>query len=238
MTQQLKLPFWGFVTSIPDEWISHLSESSWRSLRALWNDALDLHRSLQQPHNAERLFSVWAYLVRRTHPGAKYHIEKSTESIFSAAIWSLASPQVTPAQIVLDLMTVVSISRLFPKETSWKKRSSSIEAFNDMLMENCRENMLDPLNRILSALHRVFSAENFPLHDRRLAYFLAQIEPHNLLLDLNDARADQYFADRVLNSTGHREAFEGICGRAEAFPVKLAPLELSESNADPEETRI
>ncbi|KAG4278826.1 hypothetical protein FPRO04_06147 [Fusarium proliferatum] len=224
--------------SVPDEWTSHLSESTWRSLRALWNDALDLHRSLQQPHNAERLFSVWAYLVRRTHPGAKYHIEKSTESISSAAIWSLASPQAVPAQIVLDLMTVVSISRLFPKETSSRKRSSSIEAFNDMLTENCRENMLDPLNRMLSALHRVFSAENFPLRDRRLACFLAQIEPPNLLLDLNEALADQYFADRVLNSTGHGEAFGRICGRTGSFPVKLAPLKLSESNADPEETRI
>lgn len=98
--------------------------------------------------------------------------------------------------------------------------------------------MLDPLNRILSALHRVFSAENFPLRDRRLAGFLAQIEPPNLLLDLNEALADQYFADRVLNSTGHGEAFERICGRTGSFPVKLAPLELSESNADPEETRI
>ncbi|GKU22775.1 unnamed protein product [Fusarium langsethiae] len=227
MTQRLKLPFWVFVTSIPDEWTSRLSSNSWRSLRVLLNDASYLHRSLQQPYNAERLFSIWAYLVRRTYPDAKDQVQKSAKNICSGAIWSMTRAQATPAQMVLDLMTVLCISRLFPKETSSQKKSSSVEALDYLLKWNCRDDMLDPLNRLLVSLHRVLSADNFASRELNLARFISLVGLPNPLLELSDAYADQYFADRILNGSGHETAFANLCSRIGWFPIKLAPLNLS-----------
>ncbi|KAF5231058.1 hypothetical protein FAUST_9499 [Fusarium austroamericanum] len=215
MTQRLKLPFWMFITSIPDEWTSDLSSQSWRSLRALINDASCLHQSLNQPHNAERLFSVWAYLMRRTYPGAKDQIQGAVETISARAIWSLTRAQTTPAQMVLDLMTV---------------KSSSIEALDTVLMDKSRNGMLSPLNRLLASLYRVLSAENYALREPKLARFVNQKEIPNLLLELDDAHADQYFADRMVDNSGHVAAFAKLCSRIGWFPVKLAPLQLPEED--------
>ncbi|KAF4948047.1 hypothetical protein FSARC_13840 [Fusarium sarcochroum] len=227
MTQKLKLPFWMFITSIPDEWTSGLSSQSWRSLRALLNDASCLHQSLNQPHNAERLFSVWAYLIRKTYVGAKDQIQEASDTICARAIWSLARSQTTPAQMALDLMTVACVSRLFPRETSPHQQSSSMEALDKMLMDNSRNGMLGSLNRLLASLHRVLSAENYALREPKLARFISQVKIPNLVLELDDTHADQYFADRMINSSGHVAAFAKLCNRTGWFPVKLAPLQLS-----------
>lgn len=91
--------------------------------------------------------------------------------------------------------------------------------------------MIDPLNRLLESLRRVLSADNFASREPNLARFISLIGLPNPLLELSDAYADQYFADRIVNGSGHEAAFAKLCSRIGWFPVKLAPINLSEENS-------
>ncbi|KAH7131198.1 hypothetical protein EDB81DRAFT_906189 [Dactylonectria macrodidyma] len=227
MTEKLELNFWVWVTNIPSDWTAGFSSQSWKSLRVLSNESLGLCHSLQEGHNAEKIFSVWAYLVRHTYPDARDSIQRSAGGIFSRACQSL-QVQISLPQMTLDLMTMTCISRLFPtKGAKRSSHSSSINALDAMFRKSSTEDMSMTTNRLLASLHRVLIADDFSHRDPKLSHFISQIGLPNLMLELYDSHTDQYWAYRIRNHAPHSAAFGHIGLRVGDFPVKLSPLRQS-----------
>ncbi|KAH7123425.1 hypothetical protein B0J13DRAFT_511789, partial [Dactylonectria estremocensis] len=227
MTEKLGLNFWVWVTNIPSDWTTGFSSQSWKSLRVLSNELPGLCHSLQEGHNAERIFSVWAYLVRYTYPDARDRIQRSADGIFSRACQSL-QVQASSPQMTLDLMTMTCISRLFPTKGPTRSiHSSSINALDAIFRKYSREDMSTAMNRLIASLHRVLTAEDFSQRDPKLSRFIGQIGFPNLMLELYDSHTDQYWAYRIRNRVPHSAAFGHIGLRIGDFPVKLSPLRQS-----------
>lgn len=134
-------------------------------------------------------------------------------SIFMNARMKLERRETAP-EIVIHLMTLVCYARSYCLVTTTNEPHyrSFINDFNAFLGHGYIDTMVLTLEKMLTSLYRVVSAEDFPARDERLANFIFRIGIRNSLLRLNDPHSDLYWGDRIsADSVDHQQAFRDLC---------------------------
>ncbi|KAF5022957.1 hypothetical protein F66182_4982 [Fusarium sp. NRRL 66182] len=217
--------------SLPNEWTNRFTPQAWRSLQSLNNEINSLCPSLSQPHNAERIFTVWNYVMHKSVPGLPKLIEPAANAIFGRAAGTLMRSSCPPPQIVLDLVTMVCVQRLAPHNESCS-RFSLMTGLHNIFKTGSRENMLPVLNRLLASLYRVIGADDFSHRNQGLAGFILKVGFPKSVLEFDEGHADHYWAYRLADGLSHEAAFDKVCWRAGSYPVSLPALQLSKRPND------
>ncbi|CAM1503409.1 Fc.00g081850.m01.CDS01 [Cosmosporella sp. VM-42] len=209
---------------VPQKWVADLPSCLPREMRFFFNETLSICPSLRLVRNGRSIYLVWAYLCKQTFLLPWSRVALELDDIFTAANASISRPQ-TVAQLSLDLMVMVCISRSYPaNKPHLYKDTSVIDEFDSLLQGNGCAGATYVLNRMIISLHRVLSAEDFSHRNARLAQFIGSIGVPKHLLELHDTHSDLYWVDRIADPVGHAVAFENVCRVVVNFPVQLAPI--------------
>ncbi|KAM5353330.1 hypothetical protein ACJZ2D_016762 [Fusarium nematophilum] len=207
LARKLGLSLWLSMGTFPPHWVSSFPAQSLESLKALWIETCNLFPRLDQPQNAERVFTIWIYIQHNTHhwrsdaPARIYH---DREKIFERACASFIGKQSAP-QLALDLMTMTCIARLFSEGGAQQPSYESlVHAFDGILKARFNSHIVFELDRLLLSFARVCSSSC-----SQLEQFICKLPQLSLVADPTVA---QFCMDRI-SGVPHTDALMGVTKR-------------------------
>jgi hypothetical protein len=195
------------------------------SFSVLVEAASTLCETAKNPDNTEKLFIIWSFKHGLVNDQCCGEISPATGRLFKLTTRNLLEAT-SPAQLVIDMTTLVCIMRLSPAARPHFPTSDILGQFDAILKKECQEGASVVLDRCLMSLHRVLVAQDAPGRNAGLASFVNEIGLPKLMLGINDGHVDFYWHFRLSGRISHYSAMSSTQQRVGFFPLELPPLNL------------
>jgi hypothetical protein len=195
------------------------------SFSALVEAASTLCETAKHPHNTEKLFIIWSYTHRSVAKHFCEPIRPQSGEMFQKITRNLLDAT-SPSQLVIDMATLVCITRLFLGPKSHFPTSDILGQLDTVLETGYQQGTPVVLDRSLMSLHRVLAAQDALGRNAGLADFVSEIGLPEIMLGVNDGHIDLYWHFRLSRRVSHSGALSSTYRQVGFFPLELPPLNL------------